>query len=117
MAKKDFIQQMVKDTISFSQEYYSDNVLPLSFKGAFEISAFYDRKRKCYILHNESEVLEIPRNWGPFRNRVSIRFQLSKYDDKDNFVEILSLFFNKDLEHVQVNILNGTDIFDHQRAA
>ena len=116
MSNKDFIGQMVQETISNEQDDKS-NLLSFTHENSFEVKAFYDSKRYCYIIHNKREVVEIPENWGPFKNRVSSEFYLSKFDDKDNFVEVISLFFKRELVSIKVSLENTQGKFPINSAA
>jgi len=116
MNNKDFIGQMVHETISSEQDDKS-NLLSFTHENSFEIRALYNSKRRCYIIRNKRESVEIPENWGPFKNRISSEFYLSKFDDKDNFVEVISLFFKRELTSIKVSLENTQGKFPINSAA
>jgi hypothetical protein len=116
MSNKDFIGQMVQETISIENDDKS-NLLSFTNENSFEVKATYDSKRFCYVIHNKREAVEVPENWGPFKNRVSSVFHLSKFDDKDNFVEIISVFFKRDLHSIKVVLQNTQGKFPINSAA
>lgn len=104
MSKSDFISQMVEETIA-SQASHEDNVL--SFKKPINSDTFelaYSDTRKCLILEHKGEFLEIPKNWGPFKNRFSREFSVSTSDDKYHFLSMLSIFVGSEISHAEFKI-------------
>lgn len=116
MGDQDFIGQMVQETISIEQDDKS-NLLSFTHENSFEIRAFYDKTRFCYVIHNKKEIMEIPENWGPFKNRISKEFFLSKFDDKDNFIEIVSIFLDRKLDSIKFILDNVEDKISLNQAA
>lgn len=105
MGKSDFISQMVEDTIADSESSNSSTVLPFeSPKNSPSFIVDYDDARKCYILQSEEGCIEVPKNWGPFNNRISNEFSLSVGEDKYLFLEILSVFSKKTITHAKFTI-------------
>ncbi len=116
MKEADFIGQMVQETIQTNDNDKS-NLLSFSQENSFELCAFYDKKRFCYILHNHKEILEVPKDWGPFKNRISSEFIVSRFDDKDHFLDIISIFYKKDLNSIKIVVENFPNMLSHKSAA
>ena len=117
MNDKDFISKMVHETLegATSQNVEDVNFLQSSF---FEIKAKYDYHKKCYIIWNTTnEALEIPENWGPFKNRISTEFTITKAEDKFLFLDILSLHFEQNITNLKISLENRGDRFALRKAA
>lgn len=98
MGKTDFISQMVEETMGAydSSDKPTEELLSIDLE--------YSSYRKCYIYKGYGQNLEIPRNWGPFANRISKEFILNTADDPYKFLEILSVFLVQEVESVKINI-------------
>lgn len=101
MKNRDLIGQMVQETISEDFEE-QNNVLRYQHEDFFEIHAFLDSERLCYVIHNNGSVIEVPQIWGPFKNRISSEFYLTKFDDRSDFISIMSEFYQKDIETIKI---------------
>lgn len=115
MKENDFIGQMVQETIHSGED--KSNILSFSQENSFELNALYDDVRKCYILSNKQEDIEIPENWGPFKNRISTEFIVSRFDDKDFFLDIISVFYGKELNSVKILLENTSSKLSDKSAA
>lgn len=105
MKDGDFIAQMVQETIDSQQ---TSNVL--KFKNPDDTETFdvhFDQSKKCYTLKTPSKTLEIPMNWGPFKNRIASEFTLSIDEDDDKFINVLSTFLEKPLYSIKIKFLNS----------
>lgn len=104
MSKSDFISQMVEETIA-PLENHETNVLSFenpALSHVFDLE--YSEFKKCLILKNEGRVLEIPKNWGPFKNRISKEISISAGDDKYLLLSMLSIFFDTEISHAEFKI-------------
>ncbi len=109
MDDKNLIDLMVQETI---QGEAPSNVIPFQNENTFQISAIYQPERKCYQISKKNEVLEIPKNWGPFRNRISQSFTLTPFEDSDDFLSVLEMFYGRDINSAQITLINSsTEVF------
>lgn len=105
MSKPDFISQMVEDTIT-DTNFKASNVL--SFEppvNTYNLNVELHEEKKCYIVHNESKSIEIPINWGPFKNRISREFTIDQGEDRHMILSVLSIFFEKTITHAKFSII------------
>lgn len=105
MANKDLISQMVDDTIE--QENCSvGNLLPFEIPtNTFTVEAFYDEKKQCFLITANGKSLEIPKNWGPFKNRIATEIVISKNDDNYLFLDVLSVFLGKRIDLLRIDLM------------
>tara|TARA_Y100000590_G_C15421100_1_gene901437 strand:- start:395 stop:742 length:348 start_codon:yes stop_codon:yes gene_type:complete len=115
MKENDFIGQMVQETLSNSN--YDSYEFSHDADSLCEIRVKVDQARGCYLIWSEKEHLEIPKNWGPFKNRISGEFILSKKEDNEHFLDMLSVFFQQDISTAKF-VLDQTPFeFDRESAA
>ena len=105
MKSDDFIGQMVHETISTENEVHQD---VLSFRSIdyFKLNVFYDKKRMCFVIRSEKKIIEVPKNWGPFKNRIASEFYISEFDDTEGFIPIISEFFNQEIRTLKIVLEN-----------
>ena len=101
MNDKYLIDLMVQETI---QGDVPSNVIPLSNENTFQLTARYIAKRRCFLIKKNDKNLEVPENWGPFKNRLSQSFTLTSFEDSDDFLSVLELFYDRELTSVQITI-------------
>lgn len=106
MNDKYLIDLMVQETI---QGDIPSNVISLSSEDTFQLTANYIQNRKCYQIQRKDKKLEVPENWGPFKNRLSQSFTLTAFEDSDDFIGVLELFFDRELKSVNINIQGRED--------
>ena len=89
MKESDYIGLMVQETIQISEE---SEYHELDFAESVDrtIHLQYDQIRCCHIMASKKGDLEIPQNWGPFKNRISHEIYLDISDDKYDFLSILN---------------------------
>lgn len=110
MKDNDFISQMVNDTIAATDEAHAD-VLPFATpSNHFVVYANYDESKHCYVIKSKGKSLEIPKNWGPFHNRISQEFMILKGDDQHHFIDILSKFMGVKLEHLKIKLETSSTV-------
>jgi len=113
----DFISKMVQETLDGEQV---DHVVDVNFlrSAHVEIMANYDAKLRCYVIRNEhNKVLQIPENWGPFKNRIATEFIVSRQDDNYLFLDILSEFCEQNIDNLKVCIEIRDDRVKLRKAA
>lgn len=116
MKENDFIGQMVQDTIHSSDN--NTNLYNFDDSEVDRIIHFdFDFKRQCHCLTHKKQTLEIPRNWGPFKNRISPSIVISSSDDKYLFLDILNSFLGCELTSVRIVMSSDSNIFDLSKAA
>lgn len=116
MNNKDFIGQMVQDTIEKNEE--KSNLYHFSDNEVDRIIHFdFDHHRKCHLLKHKKEVLEVPSNWGPFKNRISSNITLFADDDKYLFLDMLNTFLGSELRSVKIITASHVELFEGQKAA
>lgn len=91
------------------QETFNDlegraDVLGFDKSNTLSVDAFYDKRRQCYVIHNETEVIDIPKGWGPFKNRIGSHFSITTGEDQFLFLEVLATFYNTHATIDQVDI-------------
>lgn len=106
MGANDFISLMVQETLD-SEQSVGEKVLPYQSPDCFEVEAIYNEAKKCYLICADNKFIEIPKNWGPFKNRISQEFILLKEDDHDLFLDIISTFFQKNIECMKIQLINS----------
>lgn len=96
MSSYDLIEQMVQETISNTSTQASGecHLSLLNSKKTCKLYASYNSTKLCYIISLDGNKIEIPKNWGPFKNRISTEFTISSREDEDKFFEVVSAFFN-----------------------
>ena len=107
MANKDFISQMVEDTIE--QDVCSGgDLLPFEMPtNTFTVEAVYNHRKQCFMIMANDKFLEIPKNWGPFKNRIATEFMISKRDDNYLFLEVISVFFGQKIDLLKIDLVNS----------
>lgn len=105
MSNTDFIAKMVEETLGQENDH-SDDVLPFYKPDCFEIEAIYNPEKQCFLICAQGKSIEIPKNWGPFKNRIAKEFILSRGDDKEHFLDMVSLFYNHQIECLKVQLVN-----------
>ena len=115
MKTEDLIGQMVQETIS-NLNREGTSVLLLSDKDCFKLEAVYDEKRMCFVLSHGDKSIEIPKNWGPFKNRITKQFVLSEFDDGELFIPIIAAFYQEKINSIKISIINDTSV-DWRKAA
>ena len=106
MDNNDFISKMVEETLG--QELDQDEaVLKFEQPECFELQATYLPSKKCFQIMANGRTIEIPKNWGPFKNRIANEFVLSHHDDKDELIPVISAFLGKPLDCLKVKLLKS----------
>jgi hypothetical protein len=112
MKESDFISQMLLDTISDDSPVVgNDFMLVDGLSNAFEIDAVLDEQRSCYVFEVSGSALEVPINWGPFKNRLALEFTLSESEDKENFLDIVSSLCNHKVKCIKVKFTHHSNEF------
>ena len=110
MSKSDFISQMVEDTIA-DTEPRENNILSFEApKNICHLDLELNEKKKCYVLRDSDRCLEIPINWGPFKNRISREFTLGLGEDKHLILSMLSVFFDKPITNARFSINRSEEL-------
>lgn len=115
MKDRDIIAQMVQETIDNQN---TSNVL--KFKSPEDTETFnvnFNEIKKCYTLTTDSKKLEIPMNWGPFKNRIATEFTLSIDEDDDKFISALSAFLDKPLYSIKIKFQNMPNAFEVKKTS
>lgn len=100
MKEKDFISLMVQETLSLQES--SDR--------AFTLYAHEDIQRMCLSIENDvGELLEIPKNWGPFQNLMGSQAYITTENDDYEFLGVLSQFFGYDFQSVRIVLEQAQD--------
>ena len=105
MSATDFISIMVEETLDQENDQ-GESILPFHQPDCFEVEAVYNPRKKCFMICAHNKFIEIPKNWGPFKNRVAKEFILSRSDDKEDFLTVASLFFNRQIECLKVQLID-----------
>ena len=93
MKEKDFISLMVQETLSLQES--SDR--------AFTLYAQEDIQRMCLSIENDvGELLEVPKNWGPFRDLMGSQIFITAENDSYEFLGVISQFFGYDFQSVRI---------------
>lgn len=124
----DLISQMVQETFDNVEEQAKfDNILDFNINKnsskktklkseqlEFEFNTYmgiYDTDRSCYVFQVQNEVIELPRNWGPFKyidpaeiNNGEV-FKVLRSDD-DSFLEVLEDISGLSLQEVSCQFCN-----------
>lgn len=117
MNDNDLISKLVHETLEFAENQQVDDVNFLQ-SNFFNIKAKYDYSKRCYIIQNHSlSLIEIPENWGAFKNRIATEFTITKNEDKFLFLDILSIHFDRKIENLRVSLENRSERFTMRRAA
>ncbi|MBD66866.1 MAG: hypothetical protein CME62_16810 [Halobacteriovoraceae bacterium] len=72
-----------------------------------EILASYNQTKKCYLLSYQNKTLEVPKNWGPFKNRISTEFELTSDNDHHHFLAVLSDYYQTEFKHLKFTLINS----------
>jgi hypothetical protein len=115
MDNKCLIEQMVQETFENTAE--DSNVISLTSRKNNKLSATYDEDRKCLILRKDNKKLEVPHNWGPFRENFELSVQICSKDDSLLFFQLISEYFNISSEKIDIEIKNSNFIFQANKAA
>jgi len=105
MSTTDFISQMVEETLDRETDH-GESILPFHQPDCFEVEAIYNPRKQCFMICAHNKFIEIPKNWGPFKNRIAKEFILSPNDDKEDFLAVASLFFNRQIECLKVQLID-----------
>jgi hypothetical protein len=112
MSDKDLIDIMVRETLSEKK-----SLDPFKLVQPFGISAIYDKTRLCFVIEGSEYSLEIPENWGPFKNRLSASFEITPESDKELFLPIISSFLGKELSHIMIELKGVENKFESLKSA
>ena len=104
MKDNDFISQMLLETLNEDSSSRNDFMFVDGPSDAMQVEAFFDSVRSCYCLNFAGQAIEIPSNWGPFKNRVAKEFSLVKSEDSDYFLDIISEVYGQDIKSIKVFI-------------
>jgi hypothetical protein len=113
----DLISRMVDETfrnVEEEEQTSFDNVLSFqktseSEQLQFEYNSFlgaYDIERSCYVFQINDQLIELPKNWGPFKlvnpNQVENGnvFSLSRFEDSDFLIDVLADISGLKLEEI-----------------
>ena len=115
MNEKSLIDLMVDET--FSSEI-AHNQLELLTLERVEIEAIYDANRKCFVLNLAGQSIEVPKNWGPFKNRISQSFSFDRSEDHFFFIPIIEDILHRTIDCIDFK-LSHFDVFstDQDQAA
>jgi hypothetical protein len=116
MKTNDFIGQMVHETISTENSTQQD-MLSFENNNFFKLEVSYDKKRMCFVLENDKGTLEVPQNWGPFKNRIASQFYISEFDDPEGFISIISNFFDQEISSIKIILKNPENDMGYHDAA
>ena len=120
MKETDFISQMLLDTIDDDSSMGTNDFMFVDGPSdALEIDASCDELRSCYVFNVNGQVLEVPVNWGPFKNRLALEFTLSESEDKEHFLDIISALCNNKVTSVRVRFTHQSNEYfnGHNQAA
>lgn len=106
MSATDFISKMVEETLR-KEQAQGEQVLPFHQPDCFEVEAIYSAEKKCYMIEANNLSIEIPKNWGPFKNRIASEFILSTSDDKEMFLDVVSSFFNRKIDCLKIRLVDA----------
>lgn len=105
MKDMDYISQMVQETLQSNK-----------FQGVeaseepVEIRVKRNVAKNCLVISNEKgQDLEIPENWGPFKNRIVHNFIVDSSDDPYDFLSVLSSFLGQELGSIRIIIEKKLD--------
>ena len=101
MKESDLIGQMVQETIQNADDT-EHNVLDFTHDVDRIIYLQFDSVRLCHIIKNKKKTLEIPQNWGPFRNRISSEIHIDEFEDRHEFLAVLRQFFDANFKSVKM---------------
>lgn len=112
MKEMDYISQMVLETLQPTHHEETDRYQQIAVVHGFE-----DRDRKCIVLLNKMGYeLEVPINWGPFKDFIGKELIIEKDQDPHSFLSVISSFFNEDFQAVRID-LDSIDRKQVQRRA
>lgn len=98
--ENDFIEKMVQETIEMVESDKS-NIRGFAIKSDRVINLIFDHARHCYIVNHGDSTIEIPDNWGPFKNRNTYEFEVNQADDDYHILDIFSHFFNEEFRCIK----------------
>lgn len=108
MKDNDFISQMLMETLEDTSFQKSDEfTLIKSFDDAVELQVTKDEERECFCFTLKETPIEVPVNWGPFKNRISRDFTLSRSEDTDYFLDILSDILMYRVQNIRIMITDS----------
>ncbi len=115
MIEKSLIDLMVDETFSSERAYKQLELLPFE---RIEIEAIFDKRRNCFVLNLAGLSIEIPKNWGPFKNRISQNFSLDRSEDYFFLIPVIENILNKTIDAIDFK-LGHFDLFnlDQNQAA
>mgnify|MGYP001371219013 CR=1 FL=1 len=105
MNENDFITLMVQETLN---QHNDDNTV-------HSLEAFEDRDKACIVIVNQSgEVLEVPKNWGPFKAMMGNHVYINQENDNYELLSILESFLGQRYESIRI-VLGQTTHSQSQR--
>lgn len=102
MNDKSLIDLMVEET--FSHESYPTQI-EMFAPCSIDLEAKYQADKKCFSINLKELGLEIPMNWGLFKNRISNHFSLNKHDDLDFFIPIVESVLGTNIDQIQFTLV------------
>jgi hypothetical protein len=112
MKETDFISQMLLDTIDDSSSVLTNDFMLVDGpEDVLLVDAVRDSQRSCYIFEINGQVLEVPVNWGPFKNRLALEFTLGESEDKYKFLEIISTLCNNKVTNIKIKFTHEAGEF------
>lgn len=102
----------VVEEVSYLLDVKEESPIQLEFCYDF-FPGGYDQLRECFVFQVEDQVLEMPRNWGPFKlvtlesGQFQELFAMEKYEDLDYFFEVIEAIISKPLKSLKCQNLNG----------
>jgi hypothetical protein len=105
----DLISRMVDETFRNFDNVLSFQKTSESEQLQFEYNSFlgaYDIERSCYVFQINDQLIELPKNWGPFKlvnpNQVENGnvFSLSRFEDSDFLIDVLADISGLKLEEI-----------------
>lgn len=112
----DFIEQMVHDTID-SDESSSMYYLKFNDRPEFTVNLESDDSRRCLSVQIGTKRIEFPKNWGPFKNRVTSEIILTFEDDPYQLLDIINMALNKNFKSIKFVIPTNRNLFTYKQAA
>lgn len=116
MKDTDFIGQMVHETIE-SENPNKSSLLSFKPEVDGEVWVGLDEVRKCYIIQHKQKSLEVPFNWGPFKNRISKEIILDIHEDTHHFIEVFNVYFQTNYQSMKLNLDKNWEKFQGNKAA
>lgn len=99
MKEMDYISKMVQETLQGASDRRGMGMQhPPSI-----LQAYKNLQKRCIVIVNRAgDELEVPINWGPFKNNYQNEFLIESESDEFDFLPIISTFFQEDFFAIRI---------------